>query len=324
MRYFPFVILLLMVGCSSQRRDYDSDPWRDYEPRDDRTTYDETYIPPSRMNADQLVDRALRAERDGRDDQARVDYQQAFRRDRWHPPANERYQDLMLRNGLFDDVWQEYLDQWQQNPMRGDAFWYHVRPMLERRAESPLPLEREKKLTPEQRSEIQQLRGDAARLHEEGNDTEALVAVNKALEIAGLPDLHRLRIDLSPPEDYDALLSEYAERAEENPASGDALYLHAHVLAFTDAPAALGLLRDSWVIEVPGFWLRFGLAEVCRDLGDAELQPGIDGDTDAARSAAGWYAAAEAFARRCLTVEQQQEATNALLDYAMKQLGRLP
>ena len=141
MRYFPFVLLLLVVGCSSQRRDYDSDPWRDYEPRDDRTTYDETYIPPSRMNADQLVDRALRAERDGRDDQARVDYQQAFRRDRWHPPANERYQDLMLRNDLFDDVWQEYLDLWQQNPTRGDAFWFHVRPMLERRAESPLPLE---------------------------------------------------------------------------------------------------------------------------------------------------------------------------------------
>jgi hypothetical protein len=325
MRYLPLVLFLLLAGCHSQGRDYDDrDPWPEYDPTTPHHSYMDDYVPPSRMTAEQLTDRAMKAEQDGRDDQARVDYQQAFRRDRWYPTANLRYQDLMLRNDLFDSVWQEYLDLWQRHPGRGDAFWYHVRPMLEQRADQPVPMERLEKITPEDNTKVHELQTDAQTRHEAGDDNLARELIEQALKISDRSELHRLRIQLSTPDQYDALLKEYADRAEENPASGDALYLHAYLLAVSEPQEALNELRGAWAIELPGWWLRFGIAEITRDLGDAQLQDGLDGDEQAARSAAGWYAASEAFARRCLKARPEDPPAQAIVTHVMKQRGRLP
>ncbi|MCB9933521.1 MAG: hypothetical protein H6841_08880 [Planctomycetes bacterium] len=324
MRYLLPLLLLLLAACGSQERpEYDNDVWETYNPRLDRPTYDETYIPPSRMDADQLVERAMRAERDQRDDQARVDYHAAFLRDRWHPQANRRYQDLMLRNGLFDTVWQEYLDLWQAQPARGDAFWFHLRPMLLRRADQPMPLEREPNLSEQQASQFASLSAQARQKWEEGDDAGAREAVAQALAIAELPELQRLRIQLAPAEDHAGLLAEFAERAEENPASGDALYLQARILAATDAAAALSLLREGWILGLPGWWLRFGIGELCLELGDRQLPEALAGEPDAVRSAQGWYAAAEAFLTACREARPDNEYTDVLLQVVVKQRERL-
>lgn len=318
MRYLLPMLALMLAACGSQSRD-DYDVWDTYDPSLDRPTYDERYVPPSRMNADQLVERAMRAERDQRDDQARVDYHAAFRRDRWHPQANRRYQDLMLRNDLFDTLWQEYLDLWQTEPARGDAFWFHLRPMLLRRADQPMPLGREPKLSPEQAERANALSAEARNKWDEGDDAGAREAVKQALEIADLPELHRLRIRLAPAEEHAALLEEYAERAEENPAGGDNLYLHARVLALTDPAAALELLRAGWILDVPGWWLRFGIGELCLELGERELPAANDGYRDAIRSAQGWYALAESFLTACKEARPDNTEAQELLAKARSQ-----
>jgi tetratricopeptide (TPR) repeat protein len=324
MRKLLVLLVLMLAACGSQSRDdYVDDVWDTYDPGRDRPTYDERYVPPSRMNADQLVERAMRAERDGRDDQARVDYHAAFRRDRWHAEANRRYQDLMLRNGLFDTVWQEYLDLWQAEPGRGDALWFHLRPMLLRRADQPMPLEREPKLSPEQAERVNALSAEARSKWNDGDDAGAREAVKQALEIADLAELHRLRILLAPAEEHAALLTEYAERAEENPASGDNLYLHARVLAYRDVAAALGMLRGGWILDLPGWWLRFGIGEFARGLGDNQLTAALEGDQQAQRSTQGWYATAEAFLTACKEVRPSDPETNEQLGWITTQRNRI-
>ena len=316
MRFLPLLAMLL-AACGSQSRGERDDPWEDYDPTVKRETYDETYVPPSEMTADQLVERARRAESQGRDDQARVDYHQAFRRDRWHADANTGYQDLMLRNGLFEDVWQEYLDVWQTEPERGDAFWFHLRPMLLER-DGDMPLARYKKITDEQKQQIEQHTADSAAARKADDTDAAVAAIDRAIEIADLPELHRKRIELLHPGDYQALLDQYAERAEENPANGDALYLHAHVLSLRDAQGALKLLREGWIIELPGFWLRFGIAELCVQLGDDGLQN--DADT---QSVIAWYNCAEAFLQRCLMAQPEHDEAGAMLQWVQGQLKRV-
>ncbi len=324
MRKLLVLLALMLAACGSQSRDdYVDDVWDTYDPSLDRPTYDERYVPPSRMNADQLVERAMGAERDQRDDQARVDYHAAFRRDRWHTQANRRYQDLMLRNGLFDTVWQEYLDLWQTEPARGDAFWFHLRPMLLKRAEQPMPLERASKLDDDQLARINELTAESAEKAQAGDRAGALAAIDSALEIADLPELHRVRIELRRADDYEALLAEYAERAEENPASGDNLYLHARVLAYRDVPAALEMLRGGWILDVPGWWLRFGIGEFTRELGDGQLDAALEGDQGAQRSAQGWYATAEAFLTACKEVRPKAPETLEQLGWITTQRNRL-
>ncbi|MCA8914137.1 MAG: hypothetical protein KDB90_01895 [Planctomycetes bacterium] len=323
MRYLLLPIVLLLAACGSQDRYYYDDPWDSPESDTPRRTYDESYVPPSRMNADQLVARAQKAERDGREDQARVDYQQAFRRDRWHPAANTGYQDLMLRNGLFDEVWQEYLDLWQQNPARGDALWFHLRPMLIQRADEPLPIGKAIAVSEDKAARIHELEVASAEKAAADDRAGALADIEAALKIADQTRLHRLRISLMPPDDYDTLLQEYAERAEENPASGDNLYLHARVVANRDPNAALAMLRDGWILDLPGWWLRFGLGEISRELADAGFEQAKGGDVPAERSCLGYYGLAEAFFNDCKSARPDEPETLAALDWIASQRKRL-
>jgi tetratricopeptide (TPR) repeat protein len=303
MRLLSLLALTLLAACGSQSRyDYD-DPWADYDPTVRHKTYDEEYVPPSAMNADQLADRAEGAEQQGRDDRARVDYHQAFRRDRWHVRANLGYQDLMLRNGLFEDVWQEYLDLWQQHPERGDAFWFHLRPLLMTR-EGDMPLVRYPDVPDDDMGQVREL---AARSADADGD-EALAAIEQALQIADLPWLHRVRIDLLHPVGYQPLLDEYAALAEDNPADGDALALHAYVLSMRDVHGALKLLRDAWIIELPGWWLRFGIAEICTQLGEDAMELGETGQ------GAGWYRTSLAMLLRCVESAPENQRARSMLD----------
>jgi hypothetical protein len=319
MRYLPpFLLLLLLTACGQEREyDYDDDredPWEDYDPEVSKHTYDEAYVPPTRMNADQLVERAKKAEADGRDDQARVDYHAAFRRDRWHPTANAGYQDLMLRNDLFETVWQEYLDLWQQNGERGDALWFHLRPMLQQRNDA-VTLEKAARLNDEDALRVEELTAQSREAAEAGDRDAALDAINAALKIADHTSLHRTRIELLAAGDFTALLEEYADYADENPASGDRLYLHAHVLSYRDPVKALAMLREGWIIELPGYWLRFGIAEICTGMGDN------DANTER-RSALGWYAAARAFLEQCLEARPSDADAATMLAHVRNQLSK--
>ena len=302
MRYLSISVFVFLAACGSQERREYPDPWDDPAGDTPRRTYDEGYVSPSQMDADQLVARAHKAEERDRDDQARVDYQQAFRRDRWHPEANTSYQDLMLRNGLFDEVWQEYLDHWQQNPDRGDAFWFHLRPMLQKRGDAPMPLERTKKLSEETAAEVARLRGEARSFMEAGETDSALATVEAALKLADLTKLHAMRIALKAGGDYNALLEEYAERAEENPANGDNLYLHALVVFQRDANEALDLLRKGWILDVPGYWLRFGIAQFCAEKAQDQLESA--NTRDAKRSVSAYLTVAETFYAACAYVDE--------------------
>jgi len=308
MRYFATALLFLVAACSSQARD-DADPWEGYEPDPDRTTYDETYTAPNAV--DRLLARARKAEREGRDDQARVEYHAAFKRDRWHPDANEGYQDLMLRNGLFETVWQEYLDLWQREPERGDAFWFHLRPMVLQREGQAITPDKLRKLSDEQYERVKELKAEAALKAESGDREGAIGAVDAALRIGDSIDLHRKRIELLQTGDYVALLEEYAELADENPQSGDKLYLHGLVLSLRDPVRALNLLREGWILDLPGYWLRFGVAEVCIGMGDNESDE---------RSRRGWYTVAREFARQCTLSLFDDDEAAAMLRYAQDKL----
>lgn len=292
MRYL-LPLCLLLAACSSQGRPTDEEsPEPDFTVRGDQ--------PEPEAPAERFVREARREDQQGRPDRARVAYQNAFRRDRWLPAANLEYQDLMLRNGLFDVLWQEYLDLWQQHPGRGDAFWFHLRPFVLRDPalgvqaadEAPMP--------------------DAAaallaRANQEKPDDreQARATVEEALKLCDHRELHLARIELWPQSEITALQQLYAARADDAPESGDAVALHARALARTSRPQAVRLLRDALVLELPGFWLRHELGVQCLALGEnsqyfrSRALPGAD----AARQACGWLLAAEAAFAACTTVD---------------------
>lgn len=319
---------LMLAACGSQNRPEDDDPWANYQP-DNHPTYDETYKPPRQpapasTDANDCLARAQQAEANGRADEARVEYQAAFRADRWHVPANQGYQDLMLRNELFEPLWREYLDLWRANPTRGDALYFHLRPLITRRGTGAITLEKRAELDDATIEAInERLRESGLRA---GNDDRngAVAAIDKALELADLPALHRVRISLLAPVEYDTTLDQYANAAEENPQSGDALALHALVLAHKDRPGAIGLLREGYVLDLPGFWLRFAMAELCRDEGDAALgQAGMKPDRDTRREILGWYATARDFYAMCQATRPNDPDTLQGMGYVAGQIEQV-
>lgn len=278
---------MLSVGCVSQSRDaaVRHDPWADYQPTG-RTYYDYDYVPPQQRGPDVLVRQARESEAAGRDDRARVEYHLAFRRDRWHVAGNTGYQDLMLRNDLLTPLWQEYLDLWEASPQRGDAFWFHMRPMLAQRGDQAPPM-RGKLLDESERKRLQQIMAQAAREPDQASQT-----IRQALEEHDWFELHRESIRLAA----DASdLEQYVRRAQDDPSNGDALALHALVVAREDQAAALRMLRDGVVLELPGYWLYHTLAAVCAGLGEDSDA----GTLEERRQAAGWYRTAEALFESC-------------------------
>lgn len=331
MRLIPAIVLsLLVAACGSQSRPKDDDPWANYEPTP-RNTYDETYQPPRTEprppkggSADDCVLRAEAAIAKGRNDEARVEYQAAFRADRWHVPANQGYQDLMLENQLFDALWREYLDLWHANPARGDAFYFCLRPLLKRRGLGAVPLETRHEVSDETIDEINTLLGESTEKSGAGDRDGALAAINAALKLADWPILHRVRIELLYPVDYDGLIAEYAKRAEDNPQSGDALALHARVVALRDKTKAVEMLRAGYVLELPGFWLIFGIAELCRELGDKPWTGASSTPSrDHTRNALGWYAAARDFYAICLATRPQDPESITGHAWVMEQIKKL-
>lgn len=327
MRAIPAVVLVMMLAaCGSQNRPAEDDPWANYQP-DNTPTYDETYKPPRTprdkpaASADDSVARAWQAEADGRADEARVEYQAAFRADRWHVPANQGYQDLMLRNELFEPLWREYLDLWQQNRARGDALYFHLRPLITRRGTGEIVLEKRPELDDATLEAINERLRESTQRARNDDRNGAVAAIDKALELADLPALHRVRISLLAPVDYEATLTEYADRAEENPQSGDALALHAMVLAHKDRPGAINLLREGYVLDLPGFWLRFAMAELCRDQGDAVFSAaGAKPGRDARRDILGWYATSRDFYTMCRATRPNDPDTLEGMGYVAGQI----
>lgn len=320
-RFLAFLGLLL-AACSSQSRPED-DPWANYQPSN-RPTYDETYKPPPRQDtADAAVERAAQAQARGRSDEARVEYQVAFREDRWHVPANEGYQDLMLGAGLFDTLWREYLDLWQTNSARGDAFYYHLRPLLSHRGRGAAKLEN-RELSDETIAQVNALVKESTDASAAGNREDATLAIDRALKLADLPALHRVRIELLSATAYDELLKTYEARAEDAPQSGDAQALHAKVVSYRDKLKALNLLRDGYALELPGFWLPFGIAEVCRELGDEALgKAGEKPTRDAKRDILGWFAASRDFYEVCKATRPNDPDTLAGWGYVARQIERV-
>jgi hypothetical protein len=184
-------------------------------------------------------------------------------------------------------------------------------------------VERRETLTQQQIERINELTALSADHAESGDRDAAVRAIDQAIEIADFPILHRVRIELLYPTSYDALLEEYSERAEENPASGDNLYLHAKVVSYRDPQAALELMRDGWILGIPGWWLRFGLAEICLDLAESKLSDAIAGDKDARRWVLGYYGAAESFYLACLDARPNDRDCVTALGYLRTQRDRL-
>ncbi|MCC7508737.1 MAG: hypothetical protein IT464_05150 [Planctomycetes bacterium] len=302
MRYtLPWIAVLLAACGSQQRPPEEDDPWENHEPR--AKYYDHDYKPPGRRTSADLVKRAAEAEAEGRDDQARVDYHQLFRGDRWHVQGNTRYQDLMLRNGLDMSLWQEYLDLWEANPARGDALWFHLRPAIVKRQDQEVPT-RGKPLTPEQLAVLAGVLTDAAAKDEAGDSAGAMQAIESALEQNDWVELHRMRIALCTEAALPGLAKEYADRADDDPSDGNALSLYALAIARTDMARALRILRDGYILDLPGQWLYRSLAEICAALGDSTSRTSVD----SRRQAAGWYRTAEALLAYVAEVGEVTEA----------------
>ncbi|MEE9312872.1 MAG: hypothetical protein V3V10_10740, partial [Planctomycetota bacterium] len=199
MRLIPLLALLVSSCSVGVYHHYTPDTYVDEPTAEPYQEYpDDTYTPPSERDANWFTTEAEIDRKVGDFSEAHINYQRAFRRDRWHPDANEGYQDMMLERGLFDDLWREYLDVWQKYPTRGDAVWFHVRPMLHQNGIKSVRQTRAPKVSPEDQTAANELLKSAMESYSQGKVDAALNDIDRALELADIFELHRLKISYTP------------------------------------------------------------------------------------------------------------------------------
>lgn len=267
------MIALLVASCASQERPDDIDP--DYEyPVDVRNTHE----PPTTVQ--RLLERGEREEQQGRLDNARVTYQQIFRRDAWNPTAHTRYQNILYTSELFDPLWQEYTDLWQASPRSGIAWFFHLRPLMLKRTGERLGTDDWAVFQPtdEQRT----LLDSAAKALTEDDSTAAASTLKELLDDSpALVPAHILWIQIKS----DSATEAYEDLAMEHPTSGVAQALLARTLEESDPDHALKILHDAYVLGLNGQWLEYELGRVCFERAKA-----IDGrETENLRDRWGWF-----------------------------------
>ncbi|MCC6575612.1 MAG: hypothetical protein IT462_17670 [Planctomycetes bacterium] len=314
MKYLPILILMLaLCGCRNRHPVEEEPAWIEDEP----APREESVVDP----VDRLVEQARNEIKNRRYDDARVTLWGAFRRDRWHPAANVVYQDLMIDRGRFDIAWQEYTDLYHANKQRGDALWFHLRPLLMKK--TPVTLESGPKLTEEERERLQTTlrearwladsakRVNARKLADDGEKVEAQTKVMGVLKFYPRNvEGNRIFQDLCPDENIDKLVEIYASMAEDEPQSGDMLYLAARAKARTNNAAAIEMLREGLILDLPGVWLRVGMAELARSAArdwPLEAMTGTTRARDLSRSHEGW----QVLAREYFLLARAADPTNA-------------
>lgn len=250
-RFLALALTCLLAACGTQQRpadepDFSTDPNTPVESPEPRLGEIESLISQAKLEIKR------------RDfDEARVKLHQVFRRDRWNPEANTIYQDLQISRGMGDALYQEYLDLYEANKARGDALWFHLRPLLIKRGIKACEVEKHAELTAEQRAKIAELEALPAAEGTEAQRKETeLHRIDQILALDPMNDewvYRRAYIDPEPTR------NRYKEISEENPGSGDALYLYATTLY--EANDAIEVLRRGWILDLPGANLRLGLAK---------------------------------------------------------------
>ncbi len=267
----------LLAACSSQHR---VDPEPDFANPDPAP--DES--PEPRLGEIESLISQAKLEIKRRDyDEARVKLHQVFRRDRWHPEANTLYQDLQISRGMGDALYQEYLDLYEANKQRGDALWFHLRPLLIKRGIKACEVEEHEETTEEDRKKASEIANQY--------DVPDLTMVDQILELDPweFGFVHE-RAKLKPKETMDR----YREALDENPSSGDALCLYAMAVWGADRSkqprvAAEDLMRKGWILDLPGILLRSGLAAIYENaVIDAFEQTKESATQDVVRSRLGW------------------------------------
>jgi hypothetical protein len=258
-RLIALALTCLLAACSSQHR---VDPEPDFTNPDPAP--DESHEP--RLGEIESLISQAKLEIRRRDfDEARVKLHQVFRRDRWNPEANTLYQDLRIQLKQGDALYQEYLDLYEANKTRGDAFWFHLRPLLIKRGIKACEVEKHPEPTEEQRERIKELEGlPPPEGTEEARIRVALARLDEMLALDPMrADLIRRRAYLAP----ESTLKKYREMSEDDPGSGDALWRYAMVVLDTngDEPerTALDILRRGWILDLPGKHLRGSIAGIC-------------------------------------------------------------
>ncbi|KAA0214618.1 hypothetical protein EDM80_06525 [bacterium] len=277
MKRLSLLLLGLLCACTSQRRPEHDEPNFEVQPAPERPA------PASDRVHDLLTEARRQAE--GADyDEARITLHQIFRRDRWHPEANRLYQDVELKRGQDAALYREYLDLYTRAP-RGDALWFHLRPLLIKRGFGPWPAQAE----PAQ-SKAEYDRIEAALFLQRPADLEEDIRALKALLSMRLTAQQKLRLVerwFGGGNDGAALQDHWAQALEEDPGNGDLaalLSLTLHRASPPQAGEALKVAREAWILELPGILLPLALGQAALKLYEAE--PGHT--VDSARSRAGY------------------------------------
>lgn len=316
MRYLT-ILALLFVGCASHNyhlasnNPYSSDSNYQYQDA-------EPYTPLAKQDAAWFTAKAEADIRAGDYSEAQINFQRAFRRDRWLIDTNLGYQNMMLERELFDDLWREYLDLYQEYPSRGDAFWYHLRPMLHFRGDSTVRKVKEKEVSAKAKSQVAELVVAAQTSFGDGETEAALANIEAAIKLSDSFALHKLRIRYTAEGELESLLKVYTERADEDPSNGDNLALQALATARTHRSKAFSLLRDGWVLEIRGIELPRTMAELARDAGDE-----LAGDSDdMLRRRRGWYEISAAFFDLVLRASSEDIEAVGGYNYALNKLNK--